>query len=225
MPGLTDLLEAAGQMANVFQVAPASTGGTLWAQLSAWMTRLGSSALRTWAPIVASGARCQVPRMHKGVVIGQCPAPATVRCVACGRLACLEHAFVDHTGGAICYVCAVQQVEQQRTDPAPPVDDAPAPGAPWSAPGGTYDPPPDSERPPPNEPDEDDEPTPNRDERRLRKAYELLGVAPSCSDEELARAYRRRLGEEHPDRHPGDPDAQRRFVRVQKAHAFILRRR
>jgi DnaJ like chaperone protein len=34
----------------------------------------------------------------------------------------------------------------------------------------------------------------------LDDAYQALGVAPSCSDRELKRAYRRLMSEHHPDK-------------------------
>ena len=48
-------------------------------------------------------------------------------------------------------------------------------------------------------------------------AYEILGVAPSASDDELRRAYRARLRETHPD--TGGDDAA--FIRVRRAWELI----
>jgi curved DNA-binding protein CbpA len=43
-----------------------------------------------------------------------------------------------------------------------------------------------------------------RTDDELARAYALLGVASSASDAEVARAWRRRLLEVHPDRAAGD---------------------
>lgn len=49
--------------------------------------------------------------------------------------------------------------------------------------------------------------------------YEILGLAPTASGEEIARAFRRLAMRWHPDRHPADPArATAIFVRLRDAH-------
>jgi molecular chaperone DnaJ len=47
--------------------------------------------------------------------------------------------------------------------------------------------------------------------------YEVLGVARTANDEELKKAFRRLAMKNHPDRCPGDPQAQERFKEAKEA--------
>ncbi len=55
--------------------------------------------------------------------------------------------------------------------------------------------------------------------------YETLGIEPHASQREIKRAYRRLALRYHPDRHPGDPDAEERFKELVAANMVLSDRR
>jgi curved DNA-binding protein len=51
--------------------------------------------------------------------------------------------------------------------------------------------------------------------------YDTLGVSKDANDEDIKRAYRKLAREHHPDRNPGDKQAEARFKEVQEAYDVL----
>jgi molecular chaperone DnaJ len=51
--------------------------------------------------------------------------------------------------------------------------------------------------------------------------YAVLGVPPDAPQDEIKKAYRRLALATHPDRHPGDPDAESRFRNISTAYTVL----
>jgi molecular chaperone DnaJ len=54
-----------------------------------------------------------------------------------------------------------------------------------------------------------------------RDYYEVLGVARSAGEQDLKSAFRRLAKECHPDRHPGDKDAEKKFKELNEAYEVL----
>src|SRR5579871_1216523 len=51
--------------------------------------------------------------------------------------------------------------------------------------------------------------------------YETLGVSKSASEDEIKKAYRKLARQHHPDRNPGDKQAEARFKEIQGAYDVL----
>jgi len=56
---------------------------------------------------------------------------------------------------------------------------------------------------------------------RKRDYYEVLGITRTASEEELKKAYRRLAVQHHPDRNPGDKQAEERFKEINEAYQIL----
>ena len=52
--------------------------------------------------------------------------------------------------------------------------------------------------------------------------YDILGVDRSASEADIKKAYRRLAMKFHPDRNPGDAEAEQRFKEVQAAYDILM---
>ena len=51
--------------------------------------------------------------------------------------------------------------------------------------------------------------------------YDLLEVAPSASQDEIKRAFRKQAMKYHPDRNPGDKEAEQKFKQINEAYEVL----
>jgi molecular chaperone DnaJ len=56
---------------------------------------------------------------------------------------------------------------------------------------------------------------------RPKSLYDALGVSKSASQDEIKKAYRKLVREHHPDRNPGDKEAEERFKEIQGAYDVL----
>ena len=54
--------------------------------------------------------------------------------------------------------------------------------------------------------------------------YDVLGLKPGSTEEEIKKAYRRLARETHPDRNPGDKEAEDKFKQVQTAYESLTKK-
>lgn len=52
--------------------------------------------------------------------------------------------------------------------------------------------------------------------------YKLLGIQKDATDQEIKKAYRKLAVVHHPDKNPGNPDAEEKFKDIQEAHETLI---
>ena len=58
-------------------------------------------------------------------------------------------------------------------------------------------------------------------ERVLKDPYEILGVTPTASADDIQKAYRKLAKKLHPDLNPGNPEAEEKFKAVAGAYDLV----
>lgn len=54
-----------------------------------------------------------------------------------------------------------------------------------------------------------------------RDYYDILGVSRNASDDEIKKAYRKLAIKYHPDKNPGDKEAEAKFKEISEAHEIL----
>ena len=54
-----------------------------------------------------------------------------------------------------------------------------------------------------------------------RDYYEVLGVAKNATEEEIKKAYRKKAIQYHPDKNPGDKEAEEKFKEAAEAYDIL----
>ncbi len=211
-------LGALGRIASQFaDGAPEGPRNALYA-IGPWINELTRNATQLWLPQLLLGIPCEVIYRNAQTGIGvPCTHPAIAACAICRKPVCLTHSFASSMGQAACFGCVQQAIHDHAPKVSWPAGTRGNPADPRAAPDPKNPPPgngPSKEAPPPPRP-------PDPIDVRLAAARKLLRVKRSATFQEVHVAYRREASKWHPDRNPGNPAAQQRFIAATAAYDLL----
>jgi len=194
MAQIDEFLRRVGEVIGTFQATPGSMHRRIWTELGPWLQSLTMEAAPKWLSQLAAQQACHCAALEHGVP-QHCQRIAVVTCTLCRGATCLEHAFIDRTGDAICYVCASRVMASVGPGARPPAQQRPPP--------------------PPHVPDITKE---------LAWARKQLKVGVFATLQELHTAHRQLSAHWHPDRYRTEAqkaNAERRFKEIQRAFELL----
>lgn len=113
-------LHRLGEVLGTLQATPGPVHRRIWVELGPWLRSLTVEAAPKWLASLGAELPCHVVAFDQGFAQG-CPRHAVAICMLCQRATCLEHAFIDRTGEAICYACATTALHARRVHTQPKV--------------------------------------------------------------------------------------------------------
>lgn len=123
-PGIEDFLRRLGDVVGALQSTPGAVHRQIWAELGPWLRSLTVEAAPKWLAQLAQRQQCHVGPVDRRGQVQPCRRNAVANCSICHLGTCLEHSFIDHTGDAICYVCATRAAAHAAPRTPPPRDPA-----------------------------------------------------------------------------------------------------
>lgn len=192
---------------------PDALMGEVWV----WAQSMAGALIRHVPMVLMSGAVCGEPQADDRGHVYACGRGARALCGACRRATCLNHAFFNGAGEALCYSCGrtAAQVAEAAFQSAP---QRPRQGGPQPGPGPGVGPQHASHghAPPPPPPNQRPQPTPQRSAEVERRARIVLGIADDATREEGARAAKKAWAKVHPDKATSPEDKAWRTAEFRK---------
>ena len=116
-PGFDGFLQRLGDAIGALQGVPGGAHRRVWAELGPWLRSLTMEAAPSWLQRLGAQQPCHVVDY---TARRACTRHAVALCSVCVRPTCLEHAFINRMGEAICYVCATAAMPNRAAPP--PID-------------------------------------------------------------------------------------------------------
>jgi len=186
--------------------------------LGPWLSAFATNAAPRIRAAAALGLPCEATATDEQGHRKSCPQAAAGKCEACARPVCLAHCFLTWRGDAVCWECVNHTIQSMRLEP-PQRQGASPFGPGWQRPPGGQ---PGHGVPPPGRGQEDQAKAQKmRDE--IARSLQILGLGQGASWDEVNRAFRFFVANNHPDKAPADMRgaSEERFKTVSAAFNFL----